>query len=70
MSDSLRLYLDQMIQQHVCDVLIDAGYDAVRASEYGQSHADDREILARVIQEKRALISLDKHFGDGKVGTD
>ncbi len=67
MPDNLCLYLDQMIQKHVCDVLIATGYDAVRASEYGQSRADDHEILEKAILEKRILITLDDHFGDWAV---
>ena len=67
MHDRLCLYLDQMIQRHVCDVLNAAGYDAVRASEYGQSRADDNEILEKAILEKRILITLDDHFGDWAV---
>lgn len=67
MPDNLCFYLDQMIQNHVCDVLIATGYDAVRASEYGQSRADDHEILEKAILEKRILITLDDHFGDWAV---
>ena len=67
MPDRLRLYLDQMIQSHVCDVLISVGYDVVRVSEYGQSRADDHEILEKAIQEQRTLITLDDHFGDWAV---
>ena len=67
MPDRLRLYLDQMIQSHVCDVLITAGYDVVRVSECGQSRADDHEILEKAIQKQRTLITLDDHFGDWAV---
>ena len=37
MPKAIRLYLDQMIQKHVADVLTQEGYDVVRASEIGQS---------------------------------
>ncbi len=67
MPENIRLYLDQMIQIHVQDVLASEGYDVVRASEFGQSRADDREILAKAIQEQRVLITLDDHFGDWAV---
>ena len=60
----IRLYLDQMIQKYVADALAQEGYDVVRASEIGQSRADDRAILEHAILEHRILITLDDHFGD------
>ena len=45
MPDNIRLYLDQMFQTHVARVLRQAGYDVIRASEVGQSRADDRLIF-------------------------
>ena len=35
MPEAFRLYLDQMIQQYVAEVLAGDGYDVVRASERG-----------------------------------
>jgi predicted nuclease of predicted toxin-antitoxin system len=67
MSKAIRLFLDQMIQKHVADVLAQEGYDVVRASEVGQSRADDRAILENAILEQRILITLDDHFGDWAV---
>lgn len=67
MPDQYRLYLDQMIQTHVLHVLTQAGYDVIRATECGQSRADDREILATAIADERILITLDNHFGDWAV---
>ncbi len=67
MPEMMRLYLDQMIQVHVQDVLARKGFDVVRASEFGQSRSDDHEILAKAIQEQRILITLDDHFGDWAV---
>ncbi|MFO7728295.1 MAG: DUF5615 family PIN-like protein [Desulfonatronovibrio sp.] len=39
----------------------------MRVSEYGQSRADDHEILEKAIHEQRTLITLDDHFGDWAV---
>ena len=64
MPDSLKLYLDQMLQLAVAQALRKEGHDVVRASEVGQARADDKEILHRAIAEKRILITLDEHFGD------
>ena len=64
MPENIRLYLDQMLQTHVASVLRQAGYDVIRASEVGQSRADDRQILKKAIKDNRILITLDEHFGD------
>jgi len=60
----LRLLLDQMIDEDSAKKLRSEGYDAVRVSEIGVATADDDEILARAIEEKRVLVTLDGHFGD------
>ena len=67
MPESLRLYLDQMLQTRVAQVLRQAGYDVLRASETGQSRADDQETLRIAIDQRRILITLDEHFGDWAV---
>jgi len=64
MPESLRLYLDQMFQVEVAQVLRAQGYDVIRASETGEARADDRQILDKAISEGRILITLDEHFGD------
>jgi predicted nuclease of predicted toxin-antitoxin system len=42
----------------------DAGNDVVRASEVGQSRADDALILERAVKDRRTLVTIDNHFGD------
>lgn len=64
MPERLRLYLDQMLNLQVARALRDEGYDVVRASEAGQSRADDYKILQKAIAENRILITLDDDFGD------
>ena len=64
MPESLKLYLDQMFQMEVAQVLREQGYDVIRASETGQERADDLQILNKAISESRILITLDEHFGD------
>jgi predicted nuclease of predicted toxin-antitoxin system len=64
MPENIRLYLDQMFQTRVADVLRQAGYDVIRASEVGQSRTDDRQILKKAINDDRILVTLDEHFGD------
>lgn len=64
MSNSLRLYLDQMFQVDVAQALREQGYDVLRASETGQARVDDYQILEKAISENRILITLDEHFGD------
>ena len=64
MSDTLKIYLDQMFGIDVAQALRGEGHDIVRASEIGQSRADDEQILQKAIAESRILITLDEHFGD------
>jgi len=63
-SDTLKIYLDQMFGIDVAEALRGEGHDIVRASEIGQSRADDEQILQKAIAESRILITLDEHFGD------
>ncbi len=64
MAEPFRLYLDQMLRLDVAQALHQEDHDAVRASEVGQSRADDHEILQKAISEYRILVTLDEHFGD------
>jgi predicted nuclease of predicted toxin-antitoxin system len=64
MRNKFRLYLDQMFRTEVAQALLNEGYNVIRASEIGQSRADDWQILQKAIAEERILITLDKHFGD------
>jgi len=61
MPESLRLYLDQMLQTKVAQVLRQAGYDVLRASEMGQSRADDQEILTPFLQ-RISPIQIQNHL--------
>lgn len=67
MPEAFRLYLDQMMQKYVAEVLSRDGYDVVRASEMGQARDDDLAILEKAVSERRALVTLDDHFGDWAV---
>lgn len=60
----MHLYLDQMFRTELADILRDEGHDVVRAGEVDQSRADDAEIITRIIEEDRSLVTLDEHFGD------
>ena len=64
MPENIRLYLDQMLQMQVARVLRQTGYDVIRASEVGQSRADDHQILQKAIKDNRILVTLDEYFGD------
>ena len=64
MPESFKLYLDQMFRYEVAEALRIEGHDVMRASEIGQSRADDQEILQKAISENRILLTLDEHFGD------
>jgi predicted nuclease of predicted toxin-antitoxin system len=60
----VRLYLDQMLRAEFATILRDAGHEVIRASEIGQSRADDALILEQAVKDQRTLITLDGHFGD------
>lgn len=62
--NSLRLLLDQMLDEDSAKKLRSEGYNVARVSDIGLAAADDDEILARAIEEKRVLVTLDGHFGD------
>ena len=64
MPEKIKLYLDQMLQAQVARILSDDGFDVLRASETGQSRADDEQIMNKAIDDNRILITLDEHFGD------
>ena len=64
MPDAYKLYLDQMLRLEVAQALKDEGHDVLRASEVGQSRADDYQILQKAIVENRILVTFDEHFGD------
>lgn len=64
MPKAIRLYLDQMIQTRVAHLLRQEEFDVLRASETGQSRADDQEILRFAVSQQRILVTLDEHFGD------
>ena len=63
----MRLYLDQMLRADLAVLLRAEGHDVLRASEAGQSTADDAGILRRAIDDDRTLVTLDEHFGDWAV---
>lgn len=60
----MQLYLDQMFHADLAVLLRDHGHDVIRASEIGQSRADDADVLDRACRAGRTLITLDKDFGD------
>jgi len=62
--EPFKIYLDQMFRYDVAEALRIEGHDVMRASEIGQSRADDQKILQKAISENRILVTLDEHFGD------
>jgi predicted nuclease of predicted toxin-antitoxin system len=63
----MRLFLDQMIDRCVADVVREAGHDVECAAQVGMAQADDLEILEYCIRQDRILVTLDGHFGDWTV---
>jgi predicted nuclease of predicted toxin-antitoxin system len=63
----MRLFLDQMIDRCVADVLRETGHDVECAAQVGMARADDLEILEYCTKQDRVLVTLDEHFGDWTV---
>jgi predicted nuclease of predicted toxin-antitoxin system len=63
----MNLYLDQMFRVELAQKLWAEGHDVLRAKELDQATADDAEILLKVIEIQRILITLDEHFGNWAV---
>ena len=63
----MRLFLDQMIDRSVAEVLTKRAYDVECAAEVGMARVDDLEILAYCTKHDRVLVTLDEHFGDWTV---
>ena len=63
----MRLFLDQMIDRSVADVLRQKSHDVECTAEVGMARADDLEILEHCIRHNRVLVTLDEHFGDWTV---
>jgi predicted nuclease of predicted toxin-antitoxin system len=63
----MRLFLDQMIDRCVADVLRKTGHDVECAAQVGMARADDLEILEYCTKQDRVLVTLDEHFGDWTV---
>ena len=56
-----------MFRVELAEQLREMGHDVLRASEVGLGRADDADILAQAIADRRILITLDGHFGDWAV---
>jgi predicted nuclease of predicted toxin-antitoxin system len=60
----MRLLLDQMLDRDVAAALTGLGCDVACASDRNLATADDSEVLACAVAERRVLVTLDEHFGD------
>ncbi len=58
MSESLRLYLDQMIRSEVAVALRNEGYDVLRTTETGQARADDWQVSRKLLKKIESLLPL------------
>jgi len=63
----MRLFLDQMIDRCVAELLRETGYEVECAADAGLARADDLEVLEYCTNQNRVLVTLDEHFGDWTV---
>jgi predicted nuclease of predicted toxin-antitoxin system len=61
---SLRFKIDENLPEEVARMLRAAGYDAIATGAEGLSGAPDARLAAVVIEERRALVTLDLDFAD------
>lgn len=55
--------VDESLQRHVADLLVDNGHDAVHVSDIGLRGAPDETVLAAADEDSRILITADTDFG-------
>ena len=58
----MRLFLDQMIDRCVANLLRKTGYDVEVAAQVGMARADHLEILEYCTKQHRILVTLDWHL--------
>jgi predicted nuclease of predicted toxin-antitoxin system len=59
----VRFLVDESLQRHVADLLVDNGHDAVHVSDIGLRGAPDETVLAAADADSRVLITADTDFG-------
>lgn len=59
----MRFLVDESLQRHVADLLVDNGHNAVHASDIGLRGAPDETVLAAADEDSRVLITADTDFG-------
>ncbi len=59
----MRFLVDESLQRHVADLLVDNGHDAVHVSDVGLRGAADETVLATADEHNRILITADTDFG-------
>ena len=59
----MRFLVDESLQRHVADLLVDNGHDAVHVSDVGLRGAPDETVLAAADADSRVLITADTDFG-------
>lgn len=59
----MKLLLDQDVYACTFRLLVDAGYDVVRAADIGLARASDEDLLAQASEMGRVLVTRDRDFG-------
>ena len=59
----MRFLVDESLQRHVANLLVDNGHDAVHVSDIGLRGAPDETVLAAADADSRVLITADTDFG-------
>jgi predicted nuclease of predicted toxin-antitoxin system len=59
----VRFLVDESLQRHVADLLVDHGHDAVHVSDIRLRGAPEEAVLAAAEEDERILITADTDFG-------
>jgi predicted nuclease of predicted toxin-antitoxin system len=57
-----RLLLDQGVPRDAAFILRSLGWDVIHVGEIGLAAAEDRQIIARAVEEGRVCVTLDLDF--------
>ncbi len=58
----LRAYADEHVVAAVVQALHARGMDVVTVQDHGRQGADDADLLAEALRERRVMLTNDKHF--------
>ena len=59
----MKFLVDENLSEHVAEVLVENGHDAIHVRDIGLGRADDPVVMERAEAEGRVVVSADTDFG-------